>query len=265
MTAGTTSGTAQRGWELMARFGYVINGVLHILIGVIALQIAFGGEKKNADQSGALSTISETPFGGFILWASVVAFVALGLWQLAVAFRKQPTSQGSSTKDRLEAGLRAVIYLALAVTVFSFAQGSGTSSSKQTTDATESLMSAPGGRFLVGLLGAAIVVGGVIYALKGLRKKFLEDLHSLPSGTAGVTVRRLGIFGYTAKGVALAIVGGLFVLAAVKADPDKAKGLDGALHTLRDQPAGVWLLAIVGIGFIAYGIYSFVRSKYGKL
>lgn len=265
MTAGTTNGTAQRGWELAARLGYVINGVLHILIGVIALQIAFGGDSKNADQSGAFSTIAETPFGGFILWASVVAFVALGLWQLAVAFRKQPTSQGSGTKDRLEAGLRAVIYLALAVTVFSFAQGSGQSSSEQTTDATKSLMSAPGGQFLVGLLGAAIVVGGVIYALKGLRKKFLEDLHSLPSGTAGVTVRRLGVLGYTAKGVALAIVGGLFVLAAVKADPDKAKGLDGALHTLRDQPAGVWLLAIVGVGFIAYGIYSFARSKYGKL
>ncbi|MDM7831507.1 DUF1206 domain-containing protein [Cellulomonas edaphi] len=264
MTEDSATRTAQRGWELAARLGYVISGVLHILIGVLALQIAFGSSEKNADQSGALGTIAETPFGGVVLWASVVAFAALGLWQLAVALRKHPTSQGSGTGDRLEAALRALIYLALAVTAFAFANGGGTSSSKQTTDATKSLMSAPGGRILVGAVGVGIVVGGVIYALKGLRKKFLEDLNPLPPGTAR-TVTRLGVLGYAAKGVALAVVGGLFVLAAAKADPDKAKGLDGALHTLRDQPAGVWLLAVVGLGFIAYGIYSFVRSRYGKL
>jgi hypothetical protein len=265
MTQSEATVNAQRGWQLAARLGYVVSGVLHILIGVLALRLAFGGSSKDADQSGALGTIAETPFGAVVLWVAVFAFVALGLWQLAVALRQQPSSQGSGTGDRLQAGLRALIYLALAVTAFAFANGGGESSTKQTTDATKSLMEAPGGQFLVGALGVAIVIGGVVYAFKGLRKKFLEDLHALPPGRAGVTVRRLGVLGYTAKGVALAVVGGLFVLAAVTADPDKAKGLDGALHTLRDQPAGVWLLAIVGAGFIAYGIYSFARARYGKL
>ncbi|MBD8058483.1 DUF1206 domain-containing protein [Cellulomonas sp. JH27-2] len=269
MTSGTATssatGTAQHGWELTARVGYVVNAVLHVLIGVLAIRIAFGSGGKNADQSGALGTIAETPFGGVVLWVSVVAFAALGLWQLAVAFRKQPSSQGSSTGDRLTAGLRAVIYLFLAFTALTFATGGGKSSSKSTSDATGKLMEQPFGRTLVGIVGAAVIIGGVVYALKGLRKKFLEDLHALPSGSAGTAVTWCGVLGYTLKGLALAIVGVLFVVAAVKHDPDKATGLDGALHTLRDQPAGVWLLTAVGVGFIAYGVYSFVRSRYGKL
>ena len=68
-----------------------------------------------------------------------------------------------------------------------------------------------------------------------------------------------------AKGVALAIVGVLFVTAAVQADPSKATGLDGALHTLRDQPAGVIMLVIVALGFVAYGIYSFARARFGRI
>ncbi|WP_029287971.1 DUF1206 domain-containing protein [Cellulomonas sp. HZM] len=261
--SGTT--TAQRGWQLAARSGYVTSGVLHVLIGVLAVRVALGSGGGHADQSGALATIARTPFGAIVLWASFVAFVALGTWQAAVALRKQPTSQGSGTGDRVQAAFRAVLYLALAVTSLSFALGSGRSSSKQTSDATQSLMSAPGGRILVGVVGVAVAVGGVVYAVKGLRRTFLEDLHGLPPGPAGAWSRRLGVVGYVAKGIALAIVGVLFVVAAAKHDPDKATGLDGALRTLRDAPAGTWLLVAAGAGFVAYGLYSFVRARYGRL
>jgi len=266
----STSGTenAQRSWELAARAGYAVSGVLHVLIGVLALQVAFGSGAKQADQSGALGTIAATPFGGIVLWFSVVAFLALGAWQVAKAIHGgSPTGvrSESSAGDRAKAIGRAVVYLALAFAAFSFARGGGTSSSQQTADMTAKLMSAPGGRVLVAAVGLAIVVVGGYHVYKGWKKKFLEDLHRLPSGTAGPVVRRLGVAGYVLKGVALAIVGVLFVTAAVEANPSKATGLDGALHTLRDQPAGVALLVIVALGFVAYGIYSFVRARYGRI
>ena len=267
----STSGTenAQRSWELAARAGYAVSGVLHVLIGVLALQVAFGSGAKQADQSGALGTIAATPFGGIVLWFAVVAFVALGAWQVAKAIHGgSPTTGGrgeGSAGDRAKAIGRAVVYLALAFTAFTFARGGASSSSQQTADTTAKLMSAPGGRVLVAAVGLAIVVVGGYHVYKGWKKKFLEDLHRLPSGTAGPVVRRLGVAGYVLKGVALAIVGVLFVTAAVEADPSKATGLDGALHTLRDQPAGVALLVIVALGFVAYGIYSFVRARYGRI
>ena len=109
----TTSGTAnaQRSWELAARAGYAVSGVLHILIGVLALRVAFGSGGEQADQSGALSTIAGTPFGGVVLWFSVVAFVALGRG------RRRGVQSGAAveTSDRAKSAGRAVVYLALAL------------------------------------------------------------------------------------------------------------------------------------------------------
>jgi hypothetical protein len=238
-----------------------VSGVLHILIGVLALRVAFGSPGQQADQSGALGTIAGTPFGAVVLWFSVVAFVALGAWQVAKAVH----GSGGGAGDRAKAVGRAVVYAGLALTALSFARGGGSSSSAQTADLTAKLMGAPAGRLLVAALGIAIVAVGVYHVVKGAKQKFLEDLQRLPSGSAGPVVRRLGVVGYVAKGVALAIVGVLFVTAAAQADPSKATGLDGALHTLRDQPAGVVLLVIVALGFVAFGAYSFVRARYGRI
>ena len=44
-----------------------------------------------------------------------------------------------------------------------------------------------------------------------------------------------------------------------------ASGLDGALHTLRDQPLGPVLLTAVAVGLAAYGVYSFARARYAKV
>ena len=267
MTSMTSTANAERSWELAARSGYAVSGVLHILIGVLALRVAFGGGGEQADQSGALGAIAGTPFGSVVLWFSVVAFVALGAWQIARAIHGGSPSGGRSSGagDRAKAAGRAAVYLALAVTAFGFARGGGSSSSSQTADATANLLTAPGGRFLVGAVGAGVIAVGAYHVHKGWTQKFLQDLHRLPSGQAGSTVRRLGVVGYVAKGVALAIVGVLFVTAAVQADPSKATGLDGALHTLRDQPAGVIMLVIVALGFVAYGIYSFARARFGRI
>ncbi len=259
MVATSSTANAERSWELGARAGYAVSGVLHVLIGLLALQVALGSGAQ-ADQSGAMSTIASTPFGGVVLWFAVLAFVALGAWQLATAVRG-----GGEASDRAKAAGKSVVYLALAFTAFTFARGGGSSSSSQTTDVTATLMSAPAGRFLVGAVGLAVVAVGVYHVYKGWTKKFLENLHRLPSGKAGPVVRRLGVLGYVAKGIALGVVGVLFLTAAVQANPSKASGLDGALHTLRDQPAGAVLLVIVALGFVAYGIYSFVRARYGRI
>ena len=64
-----------------ARVGYAVNGLLHLLIGWIALQLAWSGSGKTADQSGALQTLAANTLGRFTLWVAVVGFLALGLWQ----------------------------------------------------------------------------------------------------------------------------------------------------------------------------------------
>jgi len=153
------------------------------------------------------------------------------------------------------------VYLALAWTAFRFASGSGSSSKNQTTDFTASLMKQPAGQWLVALLGLAVIGVGVYHVVKGWKKKFLRDLETHP----GEWIVKAGRIGYIAKGIALAIVGGLFVLAAVRHEPNEARGLDGALRNLLGAPGGPVLLALVALGLIAFGVYSFGRARHADV
>jgi hypothetical protein len=242
--------------EMTARIGFAVNGVLHIAIGIIALALAFGTKSTTADQSGALGSMAENPVGLVVLWIAVVAWLGLGIWQVTEAVTGSP-----ETSDRLKAVAKAVLYIALAYTAFTFARGGGSSSKKQSTDFTASLMEKPAGQWLVGLVGLVIIGVGVYHVVKGWRKKFLRDLESHP----GEWIVKAGRVGYIAKGIALAIVGGLFVLAAVRHKPSEATGLDGALRNLLGAPGGPVLLTLVALGLIAFGIYSFGRARHADV
>jgi hypothetical protein len=242
--------------ESTARVGYLVNGVLHIVIGVIAVQLAIGGKGSSADQSGALGALADNSLGMVMLWIAVVAWLGLAIWQVTEAI-----SGGLPTSDRLKAAGKAAVYLALSWTAFRFASGSGSSSRKQSTDFTASLMKQPAGHWLVGALGLLVIGVGVYHVVKGWKKTFLQDLETQP---AEWTVKA-GRVGYIAKGIALAIVGGLFVLAAVRNKPSEARGLDGALRTLLGAPGGPVLLVLVALGLMAFGVYSFGRARHADV
>ncbi len=247
--------------EKLARLGFVMSGVLHLLIAFLALQVAFGsGKGAQADQSGALSMVRESPFGVILLWIMAIGLFALALWLVAQAVLP---AFGLETNERLKLAAKGIVYLTIGVAAFGFARGgkSAGASEDQAQDATSSLMQAPGGQLLVGAVGLGILGFGLYYAYRGWSRKFTENLEAHP----GEWPVRLGVAGYIAKGLALAIVGGLFVMAAVTLDPEKSQGLDGALKSLRDQPFGAVLLTVVALGLAAYGVWCFFRAKHEDL
>lgn len=251
---------------MVARVGYAVSGLLHLLIGGIAVRLATGSGGQSADQTGALAQVAAQPFGRVVLWFGVVGFAALGLWQLGEAvWGGRGGDRTDRTKQVGKAAGKAVVYLALTVTTLSFARGGSSSSSEQSSDVTATLLQSGGGRVLVAVIGLVVVGVGIYHAVKGARKKFLADLAGNAGGDVGRAVVRLGQVGYLAKGVALVVVGLLFVVAAVQSDPSEATGLDGALTTLGEQPGGPVVLVLVGIGFVAYGLYSFARARYARM
>lgn len=239
-----------------ARVGYALTGVIHLVIAYLALKIAWSSSGANASQSGALSTIARQPFGQVVLIAMAVGFLALALFYVTDGIAGH--IGGDSAFDRAKSIGKAVFYMALAYTAFAFTQGGGKSSSSSTVDVTATLMKAPGGRFIVAGIGAAVVVGGGYHAYKGLTRRFRRDLEDRP-GTWAVLA---GTYGYTAKGIALAVVGVLFLVAAAQHQPKEAKGLDGALHRLVQQPFGPYLLTLIALGFAAFGLYCFSRARH---
>lgn len=253
------------GMTTLAAVGLVALGLVHLLIGWLALQVAWGGGgEEQADAGGAFGTLAEQPLGTALLWVLAVGLVALALWQVSEAVwgHREITDDHKRLGKRVASGAKAVAYLVLAFSAGRTAAGGGSGSGSAEEGLTSRLLGAPAGQFLVGLLGVGIVVVGVYLVHKGATKRFLRDLEGHGTGgRTGGTVEWLGMVGHVAKGVAYAIVGVLFVTAAATRDAEESGGLDEALTTLREQPFGQWLLTAVALGLVAYGLYAFVWAR----
>jgi hypothetical protein len=244
--------------ETIARVGYAVTGVLHILIGAIAIGVATGAGGE-ADQSGAIHKLASAPGGSIILWVVVVGLAALGIWQLISGV----AHWGQLTKV-LSAFGQGVVYLVVAVTALTFALGGSKSTDTSTKSFSAKLLSTPGGTVLLVLIGVGIFAGGVYFVYLGISLKFRKQIR-VPLGDSGDAVLAFGRVGYIAKGIAIGVVGILFVIAAFTSDAKKASGLDGALKSLKELPYGPIILIVVGVGVIAYGLYCFARARLAKL
>ncbi|MFE4195620.1 DUF1206 domain-containing protein [Paenarthrobacter sp. NPDC056912] len=245
---------------VVARAGYAVSGLLHILIGVIALQLAVG-RGGEADVTGAVTQLASQPAGPFLLWACFAACAALALWQLGNAILGNRNQQDNKLSKRLSAVGQALVFAALAATILSFIAGKGQSSRESSSDWTGTLMKAPFGMFLLIAVGAGIMITGVVFAVRGFMRTFKKDL-SLSSREAARKFQiGVGVVGYIAKGIALLLVGLLVVIATVRAQPEQSTGLDGSLKALREQPYGPYLLAAVAVGLVAYGLFLMVKAR----
>lgn len=253
-------------FERFARAGFVMSGLVHLIIGYIAIRIALGGPGGTADQSGAMTELAAQPGGVFVLWVGVVAFSLMALWRFAEAALGSSSEPDADSKkseafNRVKAFSLAVVYLAFALSALGFARGAGRSSSEQSMGITARMMQSTAGTIALVAAWLIIIAIGGYHVYKGATQSFLDDL----KGPTSDLVRRLGTVGYIAKGLAVAAIGLLVLLAVSRSEPGQAAGLDGAFKTLGAQPYGAALLIAAGLGIITYGFYSFAMARYTKM
>jgi hypothetical protein len=246
-----------RAYHALVAVGLVSYGILHLTLAGIVLQLVFG-KRANASPEGALDQLGQEPLGGGLLWIMAIGLLTLTLWQglEAVIGREQP-DPGARLRRRLRSAGRAVVYLVLGLLAVGIATRAASGSGQGEETITAKLMSVPFGQVLVALVGAAVIGVGIGQIVRGVKQKFIEDLDR----GAPPAVRRLGTVGYSVKGVALCIIGGLFIWAAITYDPKKAGGMDDALSTIREQPFGSVLLVIMAAGIACFGVYCFFWAR----
>jgi len=254
--------------QWLGRFGDLCYGLVHVVVAVLALRVAFGGSSRELDQRGAINTIAAAPFGGLLLWVIAIGLFAFGAWQLltaAVGFR-WVTDRGRRTRKRLGTVGRACAVWAIAVLALRLVLAAPTQSeSHKQQDWTARLLQLPGGRILVVAVGVVIVAGAVVMGYRGVKRTFLDDLDPLRlHGKARQRVGWLGAAGFVAKGIAFAIAGVLVVVAGIEVDPQRSGGLDAALHTLAGEPFGDVLLVLIAVGLIAFGGYLATEARYRR-
>jgi hypothetical protein len=155
---------------------------------------------------------------------------------------------------------KAAAMSGLAVIVLSYLTGMHTGGTRVQKVAAD-VLALPAGRALLGLAAAVIVgiAGAMTYT--GVRHTFMGDLdvRNLAPGVRHA-IQVVGVVGHLARALALAVVGALAAAAALFADAEWAGGLDVALRTLGSTVLGTWLLAVVAVGFAAFGVFCFADA-----
>jgi hypothetical protein len=251
--------------DVVARSGFAVMALLHIVIGAIAIALALG-KQGQAEPTGAIEQLAANPWGPAVMWACLVGCAGLSLWQLSEAtLRARHFPAGERLGKLISSGFLAVAYGSVGLSFAGFGVGLRGDSGDSTKDFSTALVRSPFGVPALVALGLTVIGVGIYFIVKGVRKQFKEELHHFEGTRRGRVISGLGVAGHAAKGVALTLVGLLFVVAAVRNEPGESTGLDGSLKALRDHPAGPYLLMAIAAGLISYGLFALIRAKFGRM
>ncbi len=255
--------------EILTRIGYGVRGLIYITMGILAVDVALGKGGALASPQGAIAAIGKQPAGLIFLWVVLLGLVSYALWGIVRAVY-DPLDKGHDMKGLLARfGFLASAfgYAILVWPTYGYITGSSkTASGSGTQKFIASIMAMPWGRWAIGILGLAVLAGGLYQIYLGFRSDFDRQFQTYALTREEVKVTTdVGRFGTSARGVVFAVVGALITLAAYQANPRQPVGMDTALATLMHQPYGIWLLGIIAVGLIAFGFYSMLGALWFRL
>ena len=259
------------GVEMLIRVGDGARGYLFFVLGLLALLMALGKTSGTVDYQGAIAATAAQPFGKFLLVIVLIGLIFYVLWALACAIFDL-LHLGHEMKGLFKRAIllvNAIIYGLLIPMLLGYITGGGTQTGSQNFNIGKlatTIFLLPGGKWLVALIGAVLVVAGLITFFSGISHNLDKEYHSYSLSTAQVKwVNRAGRFGILAYGAVIVVIGALFIAAFKQADPMKATGIDGALLSLIKLPYGRLLLGLIALGLVSYGIYLAMKALWFRI
>ncbi|HEX6200324.1 MAG TPA: DUF1206 domain-containing protein [Thermoanaerobaculia bacterium] len=249
----------------MARFGYAAKGVVYVVVGGLALQAALGGGGGTTGGEGALRAIAGQPFGQVLLWLLALGLVGYALWRFVQGVLDVEDRGTDAEGLAVRGGFLAsgAVHGLLAVYAFGLVTGNGGGGGGGAQGATAKVLAHPFGAWLVGLAGVAVIGYGLVAAHRAYTRKYRQEVaFGRLDRRVQRGIDRAGRLGLAARAVVFGLIGVFLIRAAVQSNPAQARGLEGALDTLAAQPHGPWLLGVVAVGLMAYGVWSMVKARY---
>lgn len=268
------SGDGSDWTEWWARVGFVARGIVYVVVGLIAVHIAWSERPgTEASKAGAVRTIADRPFGTGLLVALSAALAGYALWRFAEALwgKRDEVDRHKRNVKRFWSAAKGLVYVGLLLSIVRFVMGDGGSSGTSGGPAAEESWTAvvlglPGGQVLVGAAAAVLIgfAGWLVY--RGLAQKYEERLDTSDMGRViGRAVDVVGVVGLTARGAVVGLVGYLLAQAALEHDAEDAGGIDEALRLLVDESYGRWIVTVIGAGIVCFGLYSWIEARYRQL
>jgi hypothetical protein len=257
-----------RGWyAALARTGIVAKGLSYGLVGALAIKLAIGDGGKATSRQGALKSLAQHSFGEVVLIALAIGLGSYALWRFVQAYAEKPDDDDSAAKVWVKRaayvgrglGYAGLTYSAVKILVGS---GGGQSQNAKAHHSAAVVLGWPGGTWIVGGFGLAMIGVAIGNLYRGVARKF-EDKWRVARLTPAVRRwgARAGVVGHVARFVVFGLIGVFVVKAAIDYNPRDAIGLDGALQKLAQASYGPWLLGVTAAGLIAYGLFCLVDAR----
>ena len=255
----------------IARLGWFAKGVVNLLAGILAASLAARslrwstpGVAGEASPTGAIKELAGLPGGRALLYALGAGLILYSAWRFYTAFARGGAGAEALAK-RIGYGFSAILYLTFALTSFALAKRprANPDGNTKVTDITTRILNQNLGRWIIGACGVIAIAVGLYRFRKGLTGDVEDELNlSSVSPNRRHWLHRLGVFGELGRGVAIALIGFFLLRASMTVNPQEATGLDGALRRLATQTWGAIVVAIVGLGFVAYGIFCLLTFSH---
>ncbi|MCO6188330.1 DUF1206 domain-containing protein [Rhizobium sp. L1K21] len=258
-----------RTWiKIAARTGYAARGAVYVIVGALTVLAGFVSSKK-PDTRDAVSTLMHQPFGVVLVCALLAGLCCYVIWRLLqVIF--DPDEHGSGAKGliiRAAFLVSATSYAFLALYALSLlgiglAEGGGGGGSPL----REYLTSFLGARTVA--LALAITFAGV--AIAHWRKAFAGtyEKYFKADDDAESIIRPIAVIGLSARGLVFAVIAWLFASRFIYLGEQQATekpGLQDVLNYLAKLPYGPWLTIAMGVGLIAYALYSLAEARWRRI
>ena len=252
--------------QWLARLGYAARGLVFVILAYFTGISAIDTFTRPIDGKDALAALLSEPFGGTLL-----VIIALGLFCFAIWREAQGLYDVDHFGSDFTGMMRRVAYAASGIFYAAFGTltvlmlvGIRTPSGEHVVhDWTARLLSHPLGSIVVDIIGVGTMSCGIGLGIAGVRAEFSKRLGL--EWKLRLFVTALGVAGYVARGVVIGMIGLFFLFAGTDANGGEARGLAGALETIKQQPYGSSLLGIAAFGLLAFGAYGLAKSAFRRI
>lgn len=258
----------------IGRAGWFAKGAVYLIAGYLIISVASRAKgftntpaTQEASPTGAIKTVAGSGGGTLLLCLLAAGMMLYAAWRMVSALLPGKTDAGAWV-HRVGYVVSAIIYTTFALSALALARNAATrpDGNQKVTDISGSVMTHTAGRVVIGLVGVIVIAAGLYRIVKGITMDVNDELDlGGMSATRATWTARMGAVGEIGRGIGIALVGFFMLRSAIAYDAAQATGLDGALRRLTAGSWGVFVVAVVGIGFVAYGAFCVVTFTHRRL
>jgi hypothetical protein len=244
--------------------------VTYVIAGLLTTAAGLHKGGTTADRRDAIRFIAGAPFGRVLLLLIAIGLIGYAIWRVVSAI-SDAEHHGTDAKGvllRTGSFVRGLFYAGFAYSVLQLLlhRGSGGQGSDAASKHWTSRAMHWNGPWLVTIAGLLLIGYAAYQCYRAATDKVTErlDLARLEHRTRTLFVT-LSRFGIAARGLIVGVIGTSLVRASLDRNPGEARGMSGALRQLRALPLGSWILVIVGLGLVSYGVHAFINARYRRI